>query len=114
MTCDTLHIELTFAYQPFCTNCLALQFVSSLTYYFLLLRVSMFINTVFRELHFNCSSFTAFVCEWWGVRLVTFCYEFTHWIHLKIILYLGSILFTCTLFLLKNRPSEIHVYVLNC
>jgi hypothetical protein len=44
-----------------------------------------------------------FVCDWWDVRLVTFCYEFTHWIHLKIVLYLGSILFTCTLFLLKDR-----------
>jgi hypothetical protein len=37
-----------------------------------------------------------FVCEWWGVRLDTFCYEFTHWIHIKIILYFGSILFTST------------------
>ena len=44
-----------------------------------------------------------FVCDCWDVRLVTFCYDFTHWIHLKIILYLGSILFTSTLFLLKDR-----------
>jgi hypothetical protein len=64
MTSGTLHIELTFVYHPISTNCHALHCVSSLTYYFLLLRVLVFINTVFRELHFNCSSFTAFVCLW--------------------------------------------------
>ena len=33
------------------TNCRALHRVSSLTYSFLFLRVSVFINTIFRELH---------------------------------------------------------------
>jgi hypothetical protein len=38
-------------------NCCALHCVSSLTNIFLLLRISMYINTVFRELQSNYSSF---------------------------------------------------------
>jgi len=63
MTYGTLNIELTFVYPPISTNCRAIHCVSSLTYYFSLLRILVF-NTVFRELHFNCSSFVAFVCLW--------------------------------------------------
>ena len=40
------------------TNGRALHCVSSLTYQILLLRVSVFISTIFRELQSNCSSFT--------------------------------------------------------
>jgi len=61
------HIELTVVYLflfPISTICHALHCVSSLTYYLLPLRFSAFINTVFGDLHFNCSSFTAFVCLW--------------------------------------------------
>jgi len=41
------------------TTCLALHCVSSLTLYFLLLSVSVFRNTIFRELNSNYSSFTS-------------------------------------------------------
>jgi len=64
MTYGTLNIELTFVFHPISTNCHAIHCVSSLTYYFSLLCISVFINTIFGQLHFNCSSFTAFVCLW--------------------------------------------------
>jgi len=64
MTYGTLNIDLTFVYHPISTNCHAIHCVSSLTDYFSLLHILVFINTIFRGLHFNCSSFTAFVCLW--------------------------------------------------
>ena len=43
---------------PFFTNCRAQHHVSSLTYWFLVLCILVFINSTFWVLHSSCSSFT--------------------------------------------------------
>jgi hypothetical protein len=50
--------ETWFHYTLLSTNCRALGCVSLATYWFLLLRISVFMNTIFRELHSNYGSFT--------------------------------------------------------
>ena len=46
---------------PFFTNCCALHHVSSLTYWFLVLCILVFINSTFWVLHSSCSSFTTYM-----------------------------------------------------
>jgi len=56
---DMVHTVQHVLHFPLYTSCRTLHCVRPLTYSFLLLRISVFINTIFRELQSNYSCFTA-------------------------------------------------------